>query len=85
MTESNKQTISPPFVNLPSFNCGAIILSYVLLKPDAKCFLKRLSKNAGLYYEQHKEILSEFLTDILLAEVTKLPMQVSPSSGKDNF
>ena len=53
--------VYPPFASLPSFNVDATILSYVYYNEDAQRFLTKLSKNAGKYYENHKNILKGFI------------------------
>ena len=56
-------TVYPPFKNLPSFVVSANVLSFVLFKEEVKQFLLLLNKNAGLYYEKHIEVLSDFLVN----------------------
>ena len=53
--------VKPPFTNLNSFACCALILAYYDYRADVKCLLNKLSKNSGAYYKAHREILSGHL------------------------
>ena len=76
-------TSSPPFTNLPSFIANGMILSYIVVRGDAGCFLQLLSKNAMKYYNKHKEILDSFLgTSLKLQEYKWLP---SLPSGEESI
>ena len=54
--------VDVPFRALPSFNCAAIILSYVDYDIEVKDLLLNLSKNTGNYYVNHRTVLDGFLS-----------------------
>ena len=59
-TNQPQQKVTPPFKNIPSFLVAATILSYYSFNRQAQTLLYRLSKNGGLYYEKHQNILQAF-------------------------
>ena len=60
-----KKTVKPPFKNLQSFNCTAIILSYYDFRIEVRALMKSLSANSKAYYVKHRAILTGHLIPFL--------------------
>ena len=61
MDEIESKKSVPPFTSLPSFNCAAIILSYLDYDETVSHMMQLLSKNATQYMISHNSILVDFL------------------------
>ena len=56
-----KKTVLPPFKNLQSFHCSAVILSYYDYRIEVRALMKSLCRNSRAYYVKHRTILTGHL------------------------